>query len=283
MQITARRAASRGTAVPLTFAALIGMSSFDVASTAVAKIDTGVSGGVVGLEGITVKNNLLVATYDSSSYTNPSNSKYSSGGTLGSNGAISAKNNEAVETVVLGPSGTHNLSLSGGGATVLATDIPEPTLDFSGAPTVNPGGVSKNLSVSGTVTLAGGTYTFNSISIANNGKLKFSGAATLYIDGNVTFANNGEITAYASIPGNLKIYQKGAGTSFGTSSANGVDVTADIEAPQTALAAKNNLVVRGRAVFKSIESKNNAELYYDSSLNTVISDSGATGAIATVE
>jgi len=282
VQVTARRTSARGTGIPLFFASLIGLSSCDVTAMSVAQIDTGIAGGIIGLDSITVKNNLLAATYDSSSYTNPSSVKYASGGAFGSNGAITAKNNEAINSVILGPSGSHNLSISGA-ATVLAANIPTPTIDHSAAPAVNPGGVSKTLSISGTVTLPAGTYSFTSITIANNGKLTFSGAATVYIDGNVTFSNQGTITAYNSIPGNLKIYQMGSGSEFGTTSANGVDVTADVEAPLTALAAKNNLVVRGRAVFKSIDAKNDAEFYYDSSLNSTISDNGGSGSIATVQ
>ena len=282
VQVTARRTASRGTGIPLIFASLIGFSSCDVTATSVAKIDTGIKGGVIGFDGITVKNNLLVATYNSSSYTNPSQAKYDGEGTLGSNGAITAKNNEVIGSVILGPSGSHNLSVPGG-ATTLAADIPAPTIDHSAAPAINPGGISKNPSISGTVTLPGGTYSFTSISIANNGKLEFSGAATVYIDGSVTFAQNGEITAYNSIPSNLKIYQKGSGSQFGTSSANSVDITADVEAPETALAAKNSLTFRGRAVFKTIDAKNNADFFYDGSLNSTISDNGGSGSIATVQ
>jgi hypothetical protein len=167
---------------------------------------------------------------------------------------------------------------------VLSEDIPTPAIDHSGAPVVNPGGVSKTLSVSGTVTLAGGTYSFTSISIGNNGKLQFSGPATLYINGNVTFAQNGEIVASGSVPGNLKVYQRGANSTFGGSNSNNVFFVGDLEAPETAVVAKNNLEILGRVVAKTIEGKNNVEIYYDTALNsTIVGDGGSSGAVATVE
>ncbi len=282
VEITARRAVARGNPVPLLFASLLGFRSCDVHAVSIAMIEPGIVSGFIGLHGFAVKNNLFSASYDSSVNPNPSQTNYRLKGMLGSNTSITAKNNETVGQVVLGPDGTTNLSLTAP-PIVLKEPIPAPASDFSEAPAVNPAGTPKNLNVSGTMSLPGGSYTFTSITLGNNAKLTFLGPATVYIDGNVTFSQNGEIAAYQNIPASLKIRQRGAGTNFGGPNANSVNLIADIEAPQTAFAAKNNATIQGRAIFDSINVKNNAEFYYDESLHTTINEIDQGQAVSLVQ
>jgi Flp pilus assembly protein TadG len=271
VQITAARTSSRGNPVPLMFAKVLGVSTCDVQATSIATCDAAVISGFIGLSTLTVKNNLFSGSYDSSITTSPNQGSHKNGGMLGSNGAITAKNNEVVGDVVLGPSGSHNLNL-GSPAKVLTQPIPIPTSDFSGAPASNPSGTPQAYTVNGTVTLPGGSYYFTSLTINNNGNLKFSGAANVYVDGNVSFAQNGSISAHNDIPGNLRIRQRGSGSTFGGSNANSIDIIADVEAPQTVMHAKNSLVFKGRGIFSTIDAKNNAEFYYDDRLGATIPD-----------
>lgn len=268
VRVTAYRTAERGNAVPLMLARILGIATCDVTATAVAALDPGIPSAFIGLEGIEVKNNLLAADYDSTYTLGPSKTNYHGRGSVASNGAITAKNNELVGSVVLGPAATHNLD--GPTETFLDGPIPSPALDFSAAPAVNPGGAGKNLVVNGNVTLPAGTYAFDSILIRNNGSLRFAGPATLLISGDVLFDQNGEIRAYGNLPANLQIRQRGPGTQFGGENANSVEVTAEIEAPAVDFDAKNSGVLRGRATFRSINAKNNAEFYYDTTLTAVI-------------
>jgi uncharacterized membrane protein len=268
VRVTARRIATRGTAVPLVFAQVLGRNSCDVTASSVAW-SQGSALGFVGLNGITVKNNLTTAIYDSSSSTDPSVSSQGSGVTLASNDDISGKNNNSIGGAVLGPSGTNDIAA---GFTVhlsSALSYAQPSFSTTGSA----------MNVSGTTVKAGGTYYISDLAIANNAELKFSGPATLYISGDVNFAQSGTITAYNGIPANLVIYQKGTG-SFGGSNANNVDVTADIYAPGVDFSCKNGATFRGRAIFGTIYAKNNLELYYDSDLTPVYA--GGTGGIVTV-
>lgn len=268
IRVTMRRTAARGNAVPLVFAQVLGRSSCDVSATSTAMISTGNSLQFVGLDSIDVKNNLAASVYDSSVTTSPSSSNNNGGATLASNGAVTAKNNEDLAAILLGPAGSSNLDVT---PTTLSSAITSPTM-----PT-QPTGTS-DLSVSGTVTYPGGTYNWDDVSFANNAELKFTGPATVHITGNVIFAKDATITASSNRPTNLTIYQYGS--SFGSSNANDVDITANIIAPNAAFVSKNNAVIKGRMFFKSVYSKNNFTFYYDQSL-TPMYGSG-TGGISTV-
>lgn len=273
IQVSAERTRARGNPIQLWFASLIGMSHADVRTVAVA-MTTDFPSGFIGLNGFQAKNNLRSAGYNSGTNPNPTWETQSGPGMLGSNELITAQNNEIAGFVVLGPEGTHNLTLASP-ATVLAEPIPTPVLDFSGAPSTNPGGVSKNLDVKSTLTLPGGNYYFTSIDVANSSNIHFSGPATLYIDGDVNFAQNNGVYAYNNIPSNLRIFQRGAGTSFGGSNANNITIVADILAPQTAFQVNNNAILLGAAFFNTIDVKNNAEFYYDEALRKSLGVAGA--------
>ena len=114
-------------------------------------------------------------------------------------------------------------------------------------------------------TLAGGTYWFNSLTI--NGTMSFSGAATIYVNGNITFGNGGTLTAYQSIPSNLRVYQIGADRLFETN--NNASITAIVIAPRSDFVSKNNVVFRGACVFDTIECKNNADWFFDETAGEV--------------
>ncbi|WP_428940112.1 TadG family pilus assembly protein [Fontivita pretiosa] len=271
VQVSLARSHANGNPIPLLFAAILGQESCDVRVSAIATVAPALPKGFIGLNGVTVKNNLISAGYNSSVNTVPALS-YRAAGMVGSNVSITAAQNEVAGLVVLGPSASHNLNLAD---PPLRIDEPilTPMLDFAAAPAANPSGVPKDLTVSGNTVLPGGTYHFNSITLRNNASLSFSAPATLYIDGNVTFLQSGHITAYGSVPANLRIFQRGAGTIFGGSTANNIDVCAVIEAPQTAFIGWNGASLKGAATFLSIEAKNNLELYYDESLHRTLDGS----------
>ncbi len=271
VRITIRRIASRGTAIPLLFAQVLGQNSCNVTASAIAA-NTGSAYQMVGLDSITVKNNLLAAAYNSSTNTNPSRSTYPSNGGVASNGDITAKNNEYVDTVVLGPSGTSNLDITGT-PTMLSSDIAWPTM-----PAQPTGGT--DLNVTGTVTYGAGTYTWKNITFSNNATLQFSGPSTVYITGDVDFAQNNTITASNSVPSNLKVYQYG-NKKFGDTNTNSLDITADLICPGSDFYCKNSATIRGRMFFKTIYAKNNLDFYYDTALTPLYA--GGSGGINTVK
>jgi Flp pilus assembly protein TadG len=274
VQVTAVRTSSRGNAVPLVFARVLGPNYCSVQAKSIALLKTGEPGGFIGLDSVTVKNNALIASYDPTTTPNPSQSNKNNNGGLGSNGAVYGKNNNDVYgSVTLGPSGSIIGFTVSGDTVVSATAIPTPTIP-TWSPSANPGAVPQSYTVNSNTTLAGGTYWFTSLTI--NKPLKFSGPATVHVNGDIVVDD--DFTAYNDLPSNLTIYQHGV-RAFGDDKGNHIKIFGKIVAPQSAFVAKNNAEIRGSATFKSIECKNNADLFCDETLGSV---SGGT-TIATVE
>lgn len=277
IRVTARRTAANGNAVPLLFAQVLGRSSCDVTAVAIARITYSGTAGLIGLDGITVKNNAFIASYNSDSTTSPSKSNFNSYGGLASNGQISGGNNNVVKGgVTLGPGGSLSDFTLTGSTSTLASDIEVPEVpEWNPAP--NPNGISQNYTVNSNTTLPGGTYWFTSLTV--NKPLSFSGAATLNVNGNVIVDD--DLTAFASKPNNLKIYQIGSNRTFGDDKGNHIDITAVVIAPTSDFVSKNNAELKGAFTFKSVEAKNNIDVFYDEA----ISGGTATGAttIATVK
>lgn len=260
VRITARRIAARGTAVPLTFARVIGRSTCDVHASAIAIIKPASAGGFIGLNSVTGKNNLFLASYNSATTTNPTQASADSHGMLASNGTISAINANTVRgDISLGPSGSVSGTIVVTGTTNhLSEPIASPD-DPAWAPSSNPGGIPQNYTYSCHNPLPGGTYWFTSLTI--NSDLTFSAPATLYVNGNIRV--DAALTAAGSIPANLKIYQLGAGRTFSDSRSNNMQIIAQIYAPGSDFTAKNEATFQGSAIFGSMTFKNAADLYYD--------------------
>jgi Flp pilus assembly protein TadG len=273
VRVTARRTAARGTAIARPFAQILGLAAQDLTVTQTTYTRPGTPGGIVGHSGIFVKNNLFAAGYDSRNTTNPTPGNSTDHGALGSNSVIKAKNNSALRgDAILGPSGSvSGLSVTGT-SLQRAADLTRPAAP-AWNPGKNPGNIAPDYSVSSNVTLPGGTYWFTSLTVS--GTLNFGGPATIYLNGDGDIS--GTLSAYQDRPANLQIYVIGART-FGDHNGNGIDITADIEAPDSAFYANNNATFRGRMFFDTITAKNNADLYYDESFG----DAQGSALIATV-
>ena len=264
IKVTCDRVGANG--IPMLFTGWLGVARANARTTVIAYAKPANLSGVTGLNSITMNNNAFIGSYNSAVTTNPTHANHNGNSGIGSNGAISAGSGGILSgNLILGPSGSNSgLTLTDGGTVINASTALVPLGDPAWTPSGNPGGVPQNYSVGSNTTLTGGTYWFTSLSISSN--LSFSGPATLYINGNVDL--QGELTAYQSIPANLKIYQIGSNRTFGNSSANDITIYAVIMAPNSAFSAKNNLKFYGSSVFKTIDVKNNADIYYDESLGS---------------
>jgi hypothetical protein len=271
VRVTVRRTAARGNAVPLAFAQLIGISSCDVTVSAIAANQTRQMLQLVGLDDFTVKNNFFGGTYSSNAILNPSHDTAGNGASVASNTSLWAKMNEKISTAILGPGGNSNLDL--------ASD-PYMLSDQIAIAMPNWATTGTDLNVNNTKTLPGGTYYYRNITLKQGATLNFSGPATVYVSGTVTFDGDATIAPTSGVPGDLKIYQHGGGD-FGTSTANNVELTADVFAPNAAFAAKNNALLRGRMIFSTILVKNNLDFYYDMQLSPPLYTS-ATASVAIV-
>jgi Flp pilus assembly protein TadG len=262
IRITARRVASRGTAVPLLFAKLLGMNSCDLTCTAIATQNIG-DPNFIGLKAIDAKNNIGVA-YDPRMGL-PSAGNMASGASIASNGKIKFNNNPSIQgSVIIGPAGQYTGT----------TPTPIQLTDAMSFPSTEspPWAATGSLNINGTVHITGGgTVVYSSITLSNNGLLIFDNPTTVYVTGNVTFAQSGEIKPSSGLPVDLKIRMTGGATSyFGGSNSNNVTVTGQIYAPDVDFIAKNTGTVFGTALFRTMSATNNLNLYYDYSQQSVV-------------
>lgn len=267
VRISAYRTTSRGNAVKLTMGELVGYPTQNVLVRQTTQYSSGTN-GIIGLNGVTTDNDLFVASYNSGVTTTPSTSSYRTNGILGSNGYLYCDwGSDLYGTALLGPAAwTYRISVNGSTQT-LSSNIPTPTT-APWSPGTNPGGVAQSYSVTNNTTLAGGTYWFTSLSISSNRQLSFSGPATIYINGNVTFGSSSSLIAYNSIPSNLKIYVIGTRT-FGNSGADWARVTADIEGPGMTFRFDDDFTFMGRLTASYIIVDHRASFFYDEAFGGV--------------
>lgn len=126
---------------------------------------------------------------------------------------------------------------------------------------------SGTVSVSGnnTLSLSGGTYHYNSLSIAGNGKLTATGEVTIYVSGSVSIAGNG-ITAFSNLPQNVKIFVTNNSSVAITGNGN---VHAAIYAPLSAVHIAGNGAVYGAVVGNTVSMAGEADFHYDEALGSL--------------
>lgn len=252
---------SASSTVPLVFGGQGNISSCTVDTTAIA---TCTPMGIVALSGFSFHVNTFIGSYDSSVTTHPTQGTSSSNAAVVSNGYIGEHNNSVIRgDVYVGPGGSVDpgFSVSGGvGSLPSAATAPA---EASWSPAPNPGNVPQSYVHASNTTLLPGTYWFTSLK--NTRALKFSGPATIYVNGNIDAGD--DIKAYNNLPANLKIYQIGANRHFNMSGGN--EIIAQIVAPRSNFEVSNNVKFYGTCVFNRITAHNNSEFYYDESSASV--------------
>lgn len=270
VQVNAYRTATRGTAIPLLFAKVIGINTCDIKLTGVvATATSNTPVGFTGLNAFPVNQNLFAASYNSAITTSPSHASYNSNGVLRSNGvlgqgAITGCWLHGDATVGSGGSMAGGINVTGT-VTTLAGSITAPAVIMQVV--ANPGGVSQtpNLSNNTTVNWSGGIYYFTSLTVADACTINFTGPATVYLNGSASLHNNNILRAYNGIPANLMIYHA-AGNTF---IANDTDtLVAVYNGPGSDLTFHNGARIEGAMVAKTITLNDNNDLYYDEALRT---------------
>jgi Flp pilus assembly protein TadG len=296
IRVTARRVASRNTAIPLVFARLVGKDSCDVHAAAIATRSSSAGAArFVGLDGVTLSNNALTASYRSINGP-PGNVNLYNSGSVGSNGTIRLDNNARIRgDAIYGPSG--NVSL-GNNASITGSRIGQSSpLSYPPASAGNAATVNDNSRIprtsAGRLPLSGqafslnnneraqipaGTYYFSSLSMANNSAITFTGPVTIFLAGPMTMDNNATINTSANRPANLALKVVGSPT---LTISNNAVLTADVYGPGATLDLGNHVQLRGAAVVRRIEAGSNCELYGDESLP--FSSGGGSGTIALVQ
>jgi Flp pilus assembly protein TadG len=218
IQITCRRTAARGTAVPLLFASLIGRSSCDVSASSIAYIATSSTGGAgfVGLTSFT-SSGITTNSYSAAAGTYASQTPGASG-SLASNSDLTAWSSTINGNAQ--PGTGHTVY----GATVTGLETPlTSTLSYTALSTpgtnnntnitaqINSGTGSfdgSNLSTWGAITLPGGTYVLSSLNCS--APITFTGAVSLYVSGACNVNGSGYLGTYQNKPTNLLIVCAGS-------------------------------------------------------------------------
>jgi Flp pilus assembly protein TadG len=257
VKIIAQRSAARGNGVQVWWGGLMGKTQADVTASSIAQGTPTILAGFIGYANVTFKNNSFIGSYSSATNKNPNQANAGNKARVGTNGSIVGQNNNIIDgDAVLGPGATISGTTVQGSTDYQSSAIPAPTM-----PSWSPPGSPTALVVSSNTVMPGGTYWFSSMNVTAN--LTFSGPTTIYVNGDAVITCT--LAAASGNPKDLVVYQYGA-HSFGDTPANGMVITADVIAPQSDFAAKNNLTFYGSGVFNSITTWNNANFYYDTQL-----------------
>jgi Flp pilus assembly protein TadG len=273
IQVTARRTAARGDAVPLTFGPALGIHSSDVRATAVATTaSTPGSLGVVGVNSVWMHSNSQTDSYRSAS--GPYSASHSPDlGGIASNGAMYLDGNVIIRGDARRYNGTPSFS---GGAYATGSTSPLPAqMTYPGATLEGYGyGNNNNSNIASeyrsgqdfvvtdgvTVNVPAGNYVFRNFRMTN-GLLNVTGEATFYVNGTVFF--DGDSRTSAHVPRNLKFNVIGSGK---------VDiwgnhgVYADLYAPDSDVEFKSNKHLYGRVVGRTVRLDSDVQVHFDESL-----------------
>jgi len=262
VRVTARRIAARNSAIPLTFARVVGRDTCDVSASAIAACAPSSAGyGIVGIDSITMSGNASTDSYDSSAGPySPLTAR--ARGSVSSNGNITMSGNARVRGDARPGPGcsvrrSGNATVTGSTAPLSAAlSYPPPSLPES----YTWGG---NLCISGnsTVTLPAGVYYYNNISVSGNATIRTTGQVTVYVAGSVSLSGNAVV--HQNRPENFRIRVLGSGSV--SVSGNG-DLWADIYAPSSAVSFTGNGDFFGALVGRTLTISGNGDVHYDESL-----------------
>jgi Flp pilus assembly protein TadG/formylmethanofuran dehydrogenase subunit C len=271
IRITARRAASRGNAIPLAFGRIVGVNTVDAAAVAVATISSSPSNyGFVGLDSITMSGNAQVDSYLSSQGAYSSATRRQNGH-IATRGSISLSGNVRIYGNAYYKAGMFKSGnaavVSPGQAQVLSGDLsyPPPTLPAS---YVNLGNLTG--SGNGSIVLNSGNYYVNNISTSGNYTIRINGQVRLYVAGNVSLSGN--VSTLGNVPGNFVINVMNSGNVALSGNSN---LYADVYAPNGAVSVSGNGDLFGRIVSKSLSISGNGKFHYDEDLGPASTASDA--------
>lgn len=282
VQVTARRTTARGNATRLSFAGLIGMPTCDAQASAIAVAS--LSGyAVVGLNYVTMSGNSSDSYWSSTGYVRNST------GHIASNGNITLSGSSYIYGDARpGPGmSVNDPSKVGGSVAPLTQPLSYPNGSAGTYATVNdnaqiPAAYYLNKSLllgsGANVTLPGGNYYLNTVSLSGSAVLNFSGPATLYCYGSVVMSGN--VMTSLGNPGNLRIVMVptptgGAPGPVTVSSSSALYGT--IYAPQSDVVLSGSGDIYGSVLGRSVSMTGTSGIHYD------LAQSGGSGSITVVK
>jgi len=229
--------------------------------------------GIFGNDSLTMTGNAKTDSFNSS------HGAYSAGtaganGDVATNGTISLSGNSIVNgDALVAPTAdpetnittTGNAEVTGTEAAAQKKTTMKPVVVPPNPPSSGPLTLSGNTNL----TLAGGTYRYDSIQISGNAHLSFNGTATLYIS-SLQMSGNSLITA-GNLPPNLLIYVDGSSISMSGNS----QFYGGIYAPAAAATFSGNAKIYGAVMANTVNLTGNGQTHYDEDVKTTVSAGGS--------
>jgi Flp pilus assembly protein TadG len=264
VRVSLARTAADGNALPLMFAQAFGQSTCDVHSGATACLTGRASAySIIGLNFITASGGLT------DSY-NSSLGAYGPGrighlGSIASNGAITLSNNANIDGDVRCGVGKTATLTTGAKATGLIAPLGT-TLKFASVtlPTTGVTEAGDCIMSSGTTTVPGGTYVFDTIDLSGTAHITWQGAVKFYVRTAYRVSGSVVIDTYNNIPANRVIYflpTCKTATWTGSHSCIG-----ELYAPDTDFTIGGSAQLFGRITAKSITLSSTGGMHYDEAL-----------------
>ncbi len=281
VRVLARRAEVNSNPVQMFFASILGISKADLGARAVALTGGARCAGIWGLEGITGSGDISTDSYRSDDGFYGAGNIYANGD-LCSNQDIALEGNVAIwGDAMYGPG--YGLSTSGksyyisGDRRQLCCQVEAPTFDIDEIMANNDNdtiGLTDrsrdpfesspwNLVVTGNdnLTLAPGTYYFDSVLIDGISTLTTTGLTKIYITGIAAFTGNG-VANLTQVPANLQIFSTGPTLSLdGTAGFYGAVV-----APTTDIILAGTGEFYGTILGRTVDSDGTNTIHVDESL-----------------
>lgn len=280
IRVSAHYTQARGLGLTPYFGSIVGFGKLDLNATATATSTPMDDVGIVGINFVTMSGG---AEDSYNSALNPAGyvSSPTYKGTVESNGNIGLSGGAQINGDALAGVGM-TVSLSGSTTTVtgrsgnLTAPLSFANASAGSAVTTNANtnasssyynANTRDLSVSGgkTVTLPGGVYYFNNITLTGNSSMQFTGPATIYATGSVNLSG-GTVVTDSNIPRNLQIEVIGGGN---VTMSGGSTFYADIYCPQSAYNLSGGSTLAGRIIALSITQSGGSNIEYDQSLNVL--------------
>ncbi len=259
VKVTGHRNSARGTAVQLTWLAMVGRKTFDIKATStVMEVDPPPEYGIVAVNGVNINNAFTADSYDSSagSYA----ATQSSQATLANAGSWNFSNTAVIDGDLFYKSSAP----VGGTVTGSRTALPaSPTLtsQYPLISSVPAGATSGGNYNGGNLTLSAGDYSYTSFNINAADTLTITGGKVrIYVSGNINL--NGTVNKNG-IPDNLEIYNTVAA---GVNLDGTHDVNAMIYAPSSPITINGSPNIYGQLIGGSFNSAGGAKVHIDQAL-----------------
>ena len=270
IQVTAHLSSSRGTAVPLVFASLLGARSCDVNAQAIGMLDGPASTyGITGINSFSSGGLLTVDSYPSGNRGDVASNGDITLNLLGIVGLtdIHGDARPGIAKSVKLPTGLSITHISGSTSPLTsALYYPPVILGAHGTGNDNaslPLSVFNGVDLVGAVAadIPGGTYVVRNLTLPPTAMFRLQGPTTFYVTGTTNLI--GTVQVPSSDPANFKVYVVGSGPVYLTAT---LAVYMDLYAPQSAIQITAGLGYYGRIIGLSINILGTSLIHYDEAL-----------------